>query len=159
MASTPGLILVMRHAEKPDDPKDPDLSQAGFKRADELSTYLPQTFGKPDNLFAAAITKHSARPYETIEPLSKRIGVPIDATIADADYEVLATDLLNSGTYANRRVVVCWHHGNIPSLMHALGATSGEYPASWNPAVFNLILKIEFTRSGSLVVTQVSEPF
>ena len=159
MASTPGLILVMRHAEKPDDPKDPDLSKAGFDRANALSTYLPATFGKPDNIFAAAITKHSARPYETVEPLSKRVGEPIDATIADTDYEVLATDLLNSGTYTGRRIVVCWHHGNIPSLMQALGAAQGEYPSPWDPAVFNLILKIEFTHSGSLVVTQVSEPF
>jgi broad specificity phosphatase PhoE len=76
-------ILVMRHAEKSDDPTDPELTPAGRHRAESLATYIPNQFGRPDFIFAASISKHSARPYETIKPLSKAIGVPIDATYAD----------------------------------------------------------------------------
>jgi len=40
------------------------LSQAGFARAEHLVTYIPQTFGKPDDIIASAHSKHSNRPTE-----------------------------------------------------------------------------------------------
>src|SRR3977135_4277449 len=43
----PSRILLMRHAEKPDDPGDPDLTEAGRARAAALARYIPATFGKP----------------------------------------------------------------------------------------------------------------
>jgi hypothetical protein len=139
MAANPLFILVMRHAEKPADVEDPNLSPPGDARA-------------------ASISKHSARPYETVKPLSKHTGVPINSTIADQDYSALAAELLTDDTYAGKRVVVCWHHGNIPSLMHALGAPAGSFRDPWDPAVFNLILKVEFS-AGAATVSPVIEPF
>ena len=41
-------LLVMRHAEKSDDPDDPDLTPAGQARAKALPAYIQATFGKPD---------------------------------------------------------------------------------------------------------------
>ena len=117
MPDKPKTLLVMRHAEKPDDPDDPDLTKDGLERAAKLATYIPQQFGQPDFIFAAAITRHSARPYETVKPLSKATGVGIDATIADNDYGALAKELLTKPKYADKLVVVCWHHGNIPPMM------------------------------------------
>ena len=157
MPRPPKVVLVMRHAEKPADPYDPDLSPAGYDRAETLARYAPETFGVPDFIFAAAISKHSARPYETVKPLSKRTGVPIDATIADQDYCVLASDLL-SGTYADQHGVICWHHGHIPALMQALGAENGDYPDPWDPEVFNLILKVDLSTKPP-TVTKITEPF
>jgi len=158
MGKPPQFILVMRHAEKSADPADPNLTAAGAARATALAKYIPDTFGEPDFIFAAAISKHSARPYETVKPLSKRTGVPIDATIPDQEYGVLARDLLSGADFAGKRSVVCWHHGNIPSLMHALGAASEDYPDPWDPSVFNWILKVEYS-SGAPSVTKVIEPF
>jgi phosphohistidine phosphatase SixA len=158
VSSNPKLLLVMRHAEKSADPSDPNLTPAGEARAKALADYIPNEFGAPDFIFAAAISKHSARPYETVKPLSKRTGVPIDATIADQDYGFLASELLKDTDYAGKTGVVCWHHGNIPSLMHALGAPSNAYPDPWDPKVFNLILKVEFP-AGGLTVGKVIEPF
>lgn len=37
-------------------------------------------------IFATSISKHSARPYETVKPLSNATGIPIDAIYADQDY-------------------------------------------------------------------------
>jgi phosphohistidine phosphatase SixA len=159
MTTKPKAVFVMRHAEKPTDVRDPNLSEAGYKRATELATYIPQTFVVPDFIFTASISKHSARPYETVEPLAKAIGVPIDATIADQDYGVLTSDLLSVSGYAGSQIVVCWHHGHIPSLLHALGAVAGQYPDPWNLAVFNLILKVDFSAEGAPVVTKTVEPF
>ena len=159
MAEKPKFVLVMRHAEKPQDPHDPNLAPAGYARAESLATYIPTALGSPDHILASSISKNSARPYETVIPLAKHIGKPIDATIADQDYGVLASDLLSEATYANGQVVVCWHHGNIPSLVGKLGAEPGTYPDPWDPTVFNLILKVEFPDQGQAVVTKIVEPF
>ncbi len=159
MTDKPTMILVMRHAEKPADPSDPDLTAAGKKRAKKLASYIPKEFGiKPDFIFAAAISRHSARPYQTVKPLSKHTGVSIDAKIADNDYGVLAQKLLTKKRYAGKTVVVCWHHGNIPPLMRALGTPDGEYPNPWDHTVFNLILRLEFP-GGKPKVKEVKEPF
>jgi phosphohistidine phosphatase SixA len=159
MANKPKFILVMRHAEKPQDVLDPNLSASGKARAVRLETYIPQTFGPPDFILAAAISKHSARPYETVQPLSQTIGKPIDATIADQDYGFPANELVSDTKYTQKSVVVCWHHGNIPSLMHALGANDNDYPDPWDRNVFNLILKVEFSASGEVEVSKIEEPF
>ena len=159
MADKPKIILMMRHAEKPADPSDPNLTAAGKRRAKRLATYIPDTFDiKPDFIFAAAISTHSARPYETVRPLSKRESVGIDAVIADNDYGVLAQRLLTKKQYAGKSIVVCWHHGNIPSLMRMLGAPKGQYPDPWDHTVFNLILQLEFP-GGKAKVKKVREPF
>jgi phosphohistidine phosphatase SixA len=158
MSAKPSCILVMRHAEKTGDPADPHLSTEGLTRAIKIASYIPDTFGPPDAIFATALSKHSARPYETVQPLADRTGIPIDSTIADQDYEVLAQELTTDESLAGRTIVVCWHHGNIPSLMRYLGARAGDYPDPWDPQIFDLILKIEFNGEAS-VVTKINEPF
>jgi phosphohistidine phosphatase SixA len=155
----PKIILVMRHAEKPDDDNDPNLSKAGYARAQKLVTYIPDTFGKPDFIFAAAISKESERPVETVEPLSKATGNPIHDKIADKDYATLANELLTKPHLADKQIVVCWHHGHIPKLMQALGAKPGDYPDPWDPQVFNLILKLDYAAGGKPTVTKTNEPF
>jgi phosphohistidine phosphatase SixA len=156
---TPRQILVMRHAEKPDDPRDPDLSDRGKIRAAKLADYVPTNLGVPNFLLASALSKHSARPIETITPLSEKIGVTIDSTIADQDYPVLAEEILNDAKYEGSLVMVCWHHGNIPGLALALGAAGKDIPNPWNPSIFNLILNLRYDRGTTPVVTQIVEPF
>jgi hypothetical protein len=46
----------MRHADK--------LVPGRLARAEHLVTYIPQTFGKPDDIIASAHSKHSNRPTE-----------------------------------------------------------------------------------------------
>ena len=75
MADKPKMILVMRHGEKSDDPDDPDLTAAGQARAIKLPTFIPQQFGEPDFIFAAAITVHvrsSPAGRATVEPRASR---------------------------------------------------------------------------------------
>ena len=73
----PSRILLMRHADKPEDPYDSDLSDAGMARAEHLATYIPQTFGKPDYIIATAHSKHSNRPTETVKPLADALGIKV----------------------------------------------------------------------------------
>jgi len=153
-----GQILLMRHAEKMSDLWNPDLSPAGDDRAQKLAQYIPEKFGKPDFLFASAASKHSVRPIQTLQPLSAQIGVQVDTTYADQDYPALAHKILNDPRYEGKRIVICWHHGNIPPLAHELGAKPGDYPNPWDPKVFNLILQFDYTH-GVPSVRSVVEPF
>ena len=153
-----GTILLMRHAEKPADPADIHLSPAGAERAEDLAGYIPQTFGKPDFLFAAANSKHSDRPLETIEPLAKATGRPIDSSHPDDDYAALAGKLLGKPHFEGKLTVVCWHHEKIPHFAKALGAREGDTPQPWDPDVFNRILQFSF-KAGKLTVQQIEEPF
>jgi hypothetical protein len=91
--------------------------------------------------------------------LAVSAGVPINPTISDHDYEVLAYELLNNQRYADAKVLVCWYHGNIPSLMHALGAKPSDYPDPWDRNVFNLILKLDYSSSGTPSLCKINEPF
>jgi hypothetical protein len=42
-----GELLLTRHAEKPDDPLDADLSPRGLQRAAKLVGYIQDEFSKP----------------------------------------------------------------------------------------------------------------
>ena len=158
---TNARILLMRHAEKSGDPMDPHLSPEGYTRAAKLADYIPATFGIPQFLFATSISKHSMRPIETIQPLSAKIGVATDPTYADQDYGALASQLLSDPRYGNAGalIVVCWHHGNIPSMAHALRAKPGAYPDPWDAGVFNQILSLTYSGGGEPEVTTLTEPF
>jgi broad specificity phosphatase PhoE len=152
------VILVMRHGEKSNDPLDPHLTIAGQARAKALARYVPATFGAPKFLFASAASKHSRRPIETLEPLAAECHLTIDDSYADQDYGALAHYLRKNDAFAESLVVVCWHHGNIPPMMHALGAAAGDYPNPWKPDVFNLILQTMLGKETTEVKT-ITEPF
>ena len=147
MAEKPKMILVMRHAEKPADPLNPDLTATGKRRARQLATYVPKTFGKPDFIFVAAISRHSARPYQTVQPLSKSIKVAIDAEIADNDYGVLAQELLTKKNDTPARASWC---AGIMATWPVLDANAHRWrrrvlrvpPIPGIDTVFNLILAI-----------------
>ena len=62
--------------------------------------YIPEKFSPLDFISAAAISKHSVRPYETVEALARKTGKPIDATFGDEDYSALAQTLLSTPQYA-----------------------------------------------------------
>jgi hypothetical protein len=111
-------------------------------------------------VFAAALSMHSARSYETVVPLAKKIEVPIDATFADQDYAALATELLSKPEYSGKLVLICWHHGNIPSLARWLKANQGDYPNPWDPLIFNLILQLDYEGGGQAPqITRTTENF
>jgi phosphohistidine phosphatase SixA len=151
-------ILVMRHAEKSADPLDPDLSPDGRQRADELSKWLPKAIGSPQFLFATAPSKHSRRPIETLEPLASVTGLTIDESFADQDYGALAHTLRHSDQY-HGLIVICWHHGNIPAMMHALKAADGDYANQWPRNVFDLILRLDPGPNGVPKISRIVEPF
>jgi hypothetical protein len=158
MPSLPKVILVMRHAEKPDDLNDDGLSPEGAAHAEKLVSYVPKILnGSPDVIFAAADSKHSKRPRKTVEPLAQKTRATFDATIPDAEYHSLTARLRGSDC-AGEKIVVCWHHGHIPGIMGELGASQADYADPWPENVFNLVLRVEYPE-GQCKVTWLAKDF
>jgi hypothetical protein len=155
----PATIYLIRHAEKLTDGRE-DLSPKGFERAKVLpNLFLPHT-GSPETLlqapqflFATRASKHSNRPVETITPLATALHLPIQSDIANDDFAALAAELL-SGKYAGSIVLVSWHHGKIPDLTRALGATPPYTP--WPDQQFDRIWRIDW-HDGKPTVTDLPQ--
>jgi hypothetical protein len=143
----PATILLIRHAEKLTDGRI-DLSPTGFSRA----RLLPQLFSPagtrrdlptPQVLFATHISEHSNRPVQTVTPLAAALHLPVDDSFKNDDYPALAAALL-SGKYAGKVVLVVWHHGKIPQLASALGATPPYTP--WPDTQYDRIWRIDYAK-------------
>ncbi|MFA5955704.1 histidine phosphatase family protein [Hyphomicrobium sp.] len=157
----PKRIILLRHADKTDDPSNEDLSDAGVERAKRLATYIPETFGKPDIIIATAHSKHSNRPKETMEPLADALGLKIQHDFENKEFADLVDEIFNDPDYKNKTIVICWHHGNLPAMAALLGVPAGSYPDPWPDDAFGLILDLQYDPySGSPPkVTRVTEPF
>lgn len=157
----PSRIILMRHADKTDDPYNEDLSDAGMARAEHLATYIPQTFGKPDYIIATAHSKHSNRPRETVAPLANALDLKVQHDFENDDFEDLADEIFSNPEYKGKTLVICWHHGNLPAIAALLGAPQGSNPDPWPEDAYNVILDFRYDpNSGSPpTVTRVVEPF
>lgn len=157
----PSRIILMRHADKTDDPDNEDLSEAGVARAEHLATYIPQAFGKPDYIIATAHSKHSNRPRETVTPLADALGLKVQHDYENDDFEDLVGEIFSNPEYKGKTLVVCWHHGKLPAIAALLGAPQGSYPDPWPEDAYNIILDLRYDpNAGSApTVTRVAEPF
>lgn len=157
----PSRIILMRHADKTDDPYNEDLSDAGMARASRLATYIPQTFGNPDFIIATAHSKHSNRPRETVAPLASALGLKVQHDYENGEFVDLASEIFLRPDYKGKTLVICWHHGTLPAIAALLGAPPGSYPDPWPEDAYNIILDLRYDpNSGSApTVTRVTEPF
>ncbi len=141
----PATILIIRHAEKLPN-GDTDLSPEGYARAQLLlKAFIPlgvrPDLPTPQYIFAAAPSTHSNRSGLTVIPLADALHVQINQDFKDHRYADLAAELL-SGRYAGKVVLVSWHHGKIPELAAALGATPPYNP--WPEQQFDRIWRIDY---------------
>ncbi len=149
----------MRHAEKTGEAGDRGLSPAGRVRAERLATWIPQAFGRPDFLIAAADSPKSRRSNLTLEPLARATGLPIDDAVENAEFDVLAVRLLADPRYTGNLVVVAWHQGKLPKFANALGAPAGSYPDKWGRETFDRILRLDYGEGGAPRVEEMRQPF
>jgi hypothetical protein len=151
-------VMIIRHAEKPDD--GAGLTPAGEARAQAYVGYFehftlhgqPMT---PNALYAAADSKSSMRPRLTITPLSQALGLPIDDRFADKQTRELA-DALRSEPHGDR-VLICWHHGEIPKLIQDLGADPLQllHADKWPADEFGWVVILRYDHQGRLADAEV----
>ncbi len=158
----PREVILLRHAEKPEDPKDPHLTEAGRERARFLASYLTTTpaltnAGLPTVLIATGWTRHShsRRPFETLEPLAKRLHRSIKRPFLSEEYAQLARYILTSRECDDKVVVVCWVHEFLPDLAAARGVH--PRPPLWKGHVYDRVWVITWPE-GQAQLTELVEP-
>ena len=153
----PAQIVLIRHAEKPDDPNDPHLSPTGIKRAEQFVSFVTTNptmtrFGKPVAVYATKTTKddNGQRTQETVAPLAAALKRSVLTPYHGKEYAELAKEVLGNPAYAGKTVVICWNHEEIPELAAALGVT--PQPPKWKGTVFDEVYVISY-RDGKTTLT------
>lgn len=147
------VILVIRHAEKPD--AGDSLSAAGEARAQAYVSYFKNftVDGHPlklDCLFATTDSSNSHRPRLTLEPIAKALGIKIDRRFNNDQFQALAQELQSHPPGTN--ILICWHHGQIPQLLRALGAEPQKLlpKAKWPDDEFGWLIQLRYDENGRL---------
>jgi broad specificity phosphatase PhoE len=148
------VILIIRHAENPADGHG--LSPRGEERAKAYKDYF-QNFTvdskprKPNAVLVAADSKQSHRPRLTVEPFTKAAKLPIDGSFGNKHPADLAAEL--RANHQGKVILICWHHGQIPDLLRALGAApetllpNGKWPRN----VYDWVIMATFDENGRLI--------
>ena len=108
-------VILVRHAEKavvPPENKDPDLSEAGLARAEQLK----KMFG--DSGIAAIYATQYKRTQQTAKPLAEKLG--LTATQVEARK---APDLVKQirAQNAGQVIFIAGHNNTVPEIIAALG--------------------------------------
>lgn len=159
-------VVLTRHAEKAGSPaEDPPLSTAGNHRANLLASMLA------DSGVSAIYATQYIRTQQTAQPLSKRLGIPIEKFPAQNTAELVQAIRKHAGGI----VLVVGHGTTVPAVISMLGGPAVEIKEAEFDNLFILtisaqdvsllrlrygagmlgkrseVVKIEFSRSGGFV--------
>jgi hypothetical protein len=148
-AAQPARVIVIRHAEKPDDQENPNLSQAGVERSWRIVKWLTQgavlgTNGPPAGLYAPEPTRRGfgVRCRDTLQPTARRLGQQVKTAYGSEDYEFQAQVILRDKSLRGKNVVVCWTHEFLPQLAAAFGVDPP--PPKWKGGDYDTAYIITF---------------
>ena len=107
-------VILIRHAEKIIDPNnaDPDLSQAGQARAQELV----RMFG--DAGINAIYATQYKRTQQTVKPLADKLGLPV-TQVNSKNTADLVTRIRSENS--GQVVFIAGHNNSVPEIIAALG--------------------------------------
>lgn len=150
----PARVLIIRHAEKPSDANDPNLSAKGALRANALTGLFkihPEyaSNGLPAAVYGAKYIpgKNSKRSVETVTPLAQSLGLQVQTPYVGSEAALLGDSILKSNAVDGKVVFIAWAHGSIPALAAAL---KGDCPQIWDgDQVFDRIWDIEYLNVGT----------
>lgn len=151
-------VMVIRHAEKPDNNGKPrgvdadgarddgSLTVRGWQRAGALAAILAPSndvfvsswLARPSTVFASNPSGGSNRPLQTIKPLLKKSGAELVESFTKGQEADLATEVLR------RRgvVLISWQHERICQIATHLTAANPpdpRIPEDWPDERFDVI--------------------
>jgi hypothetical protein len=167
-------IMVIRHAEKPgkgappfgvDQEGSPDpesLAPLGWQRAGALTVLFAPAKGTlqdpalavPRFLFACGNEpqRKRLRPLETIIPLARRLGIPVDTTFIAGEEEQLADAAMGSPGV----VLISWEHKHIHLIANRILGDETTAPQAWPEERFDVVWVFDL-QGGSYRFRQVPE--
>jgi len=137
---TPTVFLV-RHAEKVDESRDPDLSEAGRRRAQQLKRFFSD----------AGVTRLFCTQYkrtqQTLQPLSDAVGKPCQMVRAqEPDALVAQIRRLNTSEV----VVVAGHSNTLATIAEKLGAPKGQLKVAHHH--YDDVVLLKLTKHGTYLL-------
>jgi broad specificity phosphatase PhoE len=112
----PQVVVIVRHAEKSDTPKDDvALSDRGRARAEALASALDAAGVE------TIITTERRRSRETAAPLALRVHVTPVVVPTAGDVDVHATAVAEAVRNGGDVVLVVGHSNTVPAIIRALG--------------------------------------
>jgi phosphohistidine phosphatase SixA len=113
-----GMVIVVRHAERAAAPAaDPELTDAGRQRAQDLAAALK------DAGVRTVITTQFARTRSTAEPLATLTGIAPTVIAASRDMKAHVAEIVAAirARPAGEVVLVVGHSNTVPAIIAALG--------------------------------------
>jgi len=148
------VVLIIRHAENSSDGHG--LSPRGEERAEAYKNYflnftVDAKPREPEAVVVAADSKQSHRPRLTVEPFAKAAKLSIDNRFANRQPADLAAEL--RANYQGKVILICWHHGQIPALLRALGAAPETLlpNGKWPRDVYDWVIMVSFDENGRVI--------
>jgi hypothetical protein len=143
----PAQVIIIRHAEKPDEGND--LSLKGRERAAALVPYFrgrPEvlSYKTPVAIYAQGAKKKdsSRRPVETVKGLAQALNLDIIDKYTHDEFPKMVAEILAKPEYDGRMVLICWEHKVIPDIAEAFDVKGA--PAQWHGHVFDRTWVITF---------------
>jgi hypothetical protein len=150
MAAT--TIMLIRHAEKPDDedggvdqkgkPDKHDLIVRGWQRAGALVQFFANPrdpngpIKPPATIFATEPSSQTAskRPLDTVTPLAEFLSIDIDSDITEGAEQ----DLVDQAVAGTGAVLIAWHHEAIPKIANLI-LQNQTAPQKWPGDRFDVV--------------------
>jgi hypothetical protein len=149
----PAQIIIIRHAEKYENRAIIHLTPRGLTRAQALSQFFRSDsrvleFGPPAAIIAQSPTdkKKSVRCLETIEPLSKALGLPVIYQFTYGQAAETVNWLKSQREYDGKNVLICSQHIEIGDFARALGVTDLR-PRTWPHETYDRFYLLKFSQA------------
>jgi len=125
----PSKIILIRHGEEPLGDEGTELSRVGWERAEGLA----HLFGEANITHLIALKPHkkkgSIRSIQTLQPLSKALGLEIQTPYTRDEVSDLVQMVADSSEYDGQIVLIAWQHETLADIARQLGASNA--PAKW----------------------------
>ena len=149
----PARVIIIRHAEKPDEGNE--LSLKGRERAAALVPYFletPEFFkGMPlAAIYAQGPRKEgsSVRSMQTVKGLADALKLTIIDKYTRDDFPEMFAEIRKNPAYEGKTVLICWEHKVIPDIAKAFGAD--DAPDRWHGSAFDRTWIITFKADGKI---------
>jgi phosphohistidine phosphatase SixA len=145
--ATPAQIILLRHAEEPENEEHNELSKRGWKRAEALVDFFKKkkfTKHGPAVAIYAMGQRHedsSVRAIQTMTPLAEELGIEINDEYTREEYAEAAEEILTKRKYDGKLVIVCWQHKRLRDFAEELGL---EDAPKWGGDVYDRVWVLDF---------------
>ncbi len=160
------VIMIIRHGEKPAKsalpvgidllgrPDTHSLTEQGWIRAASLvGLFVPRpgsgraTLPRPSRIYASGTGDGGVegnRPRQTVRPLAMALRVPVDTSFSRGD----ESRLIAQAATQPGPTLICWQHGEIPTMAAALARTAPAPPRTWPDDRYDVVWTFTSTGTG-----------